>query len=175
MESLDEVDLVQLARTALTLDGVNPTGHGLILSAIPRRKIVRIAYRGPTFEGRDGARWYEEHRAFAELLSQSIRSTVHAYVFDPDELEQVMAYGGGRWVGGECVRYDEVEVEGELDETEFERLKAHWPIGHLAYVFGVTRQELLRLAKTPITAIELDGGAANDDVGRLFRMAAVGS
>ncbi len=174
LESFDQLDLVGLAREALTLDGVEPSGHAITVSAIPKRKVVRISFRGPGFEGREGARWYDEHRTFAELLSQSVKATVHTYVFDPDELEQVMAYGNGRWVGGERVKYDEVEVDGELDEVQFEQLKARWPLGHLAYVFGVTREELLRLGRQPTAVIPLDGAGGRDELARLFRLAAVG-
>ena len=40
----------------------------------------------------------------------------------------------------------------------FERLQSRWPMGHLAYVFGLTRDELLRMPKSmPALLMPLDG------------------
>ncbi len=116
----------------------------------PRRKVVRLAYVGPFTAGRQGAHWYGAHHALPRLLSRAANVTVHAYFYDPDEGEEVIAYGNGRRVGGERVVYEDVELPGrpeDVDEAAFKHMQARWPLGHLAYVFGLTRQELLRLPK----------------------------
>ena len=51
--------------------------------------------------------------ALARLLSRAANATVHAYVFDPEEREQVIAYGNGHRVGGDKVVYEDVELPGE--------------------------------------------------------------
>lgn len=164
MEGIDAPGVVELARQAVTLEGLDPSTCHLQISAIPRCKVVRFAIDGAHAYGRVGARWYEKHHALASVLSNALAITVHSYVVD-DEFEQVMSYGGGRWVGGDKLRYDEVDFEGvDLDETAYERLKARWPLGHLAYVFGVTRAELMRLPRSPSALLPLDGRASADDL-----------
>jgi hypothetical protein len=126
-----------------------------------RRKVVRLAFVGPFTVGRQGAHWYAAHHALPRLLSRAANVTVHAYMFDPDEGEEVIAYGNGRRVGGERVVYEDVELPGrpeDVDEAAFARMQERWPVGHLAYVFGLSRKELLRLPQaTPGRVLALDG------------------
>ncbi|WP_223756394.1 hypothetical protein [Myxococcus sp. RHSTA-1-4] len=127
-----------------------------------RRKVVRLAYVGPFTAGRQGAHWYAAHHALPRLLSREANVTVHAYVYDPDEGEEVIAYGNGRRVGGERVVYEDVELPGrveDVDDAAFARMQERWPVGHLAYVFGLSRKELLRLPlATPKLVLALEGG-----------------
>ncbi|MHB8874002.1 MAG: hypothetical protein ACYC8T_09985 [Myxococcaceae bacterium] len=174
-EELDAAELVGLAREALLEDGGNPEDCSLLVSALERPMVLRLAYDGPHTYGRRGARWYETHHALARRLSQVVKGVVHAYVFDPDELEQVVGFGAGRKVGGERTRYEDAELPGEgdeeLDEASFEKLKARWPLGHLARVLGVPREELVRIARAPAALFELDGREAKGRVGELFPLA----
>jgi hypothetical protein len=147
LESLGGLELIRLAREALALDGA-PGATGLQVTVNRRRKVVRLAYVGPFTAGRQGAHWYGAHHALPRLLSRAANVTVHAYTYDPDEGEQVIAYGNGRRVGGERVVYEDVELPGrpeDVDEAAFKHMQERWPMGHLAYVFGLTRKELLRL------------------------------
>ncbi|NVJ23453.1 MULTISPECIES: hypothetical protein [Myxococcus] len=145
--------MLQQAREALRLDGASGA-TGLQVSVNRRRKVVRLAYVGPFTQGRPGAHWYAAHHALPRLLSRAANATVHVYVFDPDEGEQVVAYGNGRRVGGERVVYDRVELpEGrpeDLDEAAFLHMQSRWPMGHLAHVFGLSRKELLRLPRAEL-------------------------
>ncbi|WP_241759188.1 hypothetical protein [Pyxidicoccus parkwayensis] len=134
-----------------------------------RRKVVRVAFVGPFTAGRQGAHWYAAHHALPRLLSRAANVTVHAYVHDPDEGEEVIAYGNGRRVGGERVVYEDVELPGrpeDVDDAAFARMQERWPMGHLAYVFGLTRKELLRLPLAmpgrvlPLEGSEEEGAAA---------------
>jgi hypothetical protein len=162
VEGLEFADLAALGRQALALDGMG-TGLdcGLQVSAIPRHKVVRFAFDAPFAYGRRGVAWYRAHHALARLLSVSLATTVHAYAFDPDEGECVVGYGNGRKVGGESLRCEEAELpeeaDGELDEAAFQRMKERWPMGHLAYVFGVTRAELLALPRAETLLLPLGG------------------
>jgi hypothetical protein len=166
VESLD-ADIVRMASGALPADGGDPANASLQVSVIVRRKVVRLAYDTPLTYGRAGARWYEHRHELARVLSAALTVTVYAYVFDPEELEQVVAYGSGARVGGDRLRYEEVDVTlggaGELDDAAFEKMKARWPLGHLAYVFGVTRQELMRLPRSRSALVSLDGSRAGED------------
>nr|WP_225937470.1 hypothetical protein [Myxococcus sp. RHSTA-1-4] len=121
-----------------------------------------MAYVGPFTAGRQGAHWYAAHHALPRLLSREANVTVHAYVYDPDEGEEVIAYGNGRRVGGERVVYEDVELPGrveDVDDAAFARMQERWPVGHLAYVFGLSRKELLRLPlATPKLVLALEGG-----------------
>lgn len=173
MEALECADLASLARQALQLDGCeDPEDVGLQISVIPRRKIVRFAYDGPFTYGRKGARWYEHHHTLARLLSIALSTTIHAYVFDPEELELVSGYGNGRKVGGERLAYEEAEwpegEEADLDDAAFEKMKDRWPLGHLAYVFGVSRAELLKLPRAQSLLLKLDGTEKMDGLRRKF-------
>ena len=159
LESFDGLELGLLAREALACEGVEDE-CGLLVSADARRKVVRLAYDGAHTYGRRGARWYERHHALARLLSRASGVTVHTYVFDPEEMELVLAHGAGRPVGGERLVYSDVEVPEELDvegdAAAFERLRARWPLGHLAQVLGLSRAELLRLPRSSSVLLSLD-------------------
>ncbi len=162
VEGLEFADLAALGRQALAIDGLGTAVDcGLQVSAIPRRKVVRFAFDAPFAYGRRGADWYRTHHALARLLSVSLGATLHAYVFDPEEGESVTGYGAGRRVGGEALRYDDAELpedaDGELDDRAFEKMKERWPLGHLAYVFGVTRGELLALPRAETLLLPLGG------------------
>jgi hypothetical protein len=175
LEELDTSELVCLAREALVEDGVEPSDCSLLVSALERPRVLRLAYDGPHTYGRRGARWYETHHALARRLSTQLGSVVHAYVFDPDELEQVVGFGGGRKVGGERMRYEDAELpdeeDAELDEASFEKLKTRWPLGHLAKVLGVPREELVRIARAPAALLDLNGSTAPGRVAELFPLA----
>lgn len=121
----------------------------LQVKALRRRKVVRLAFAGVPLVGREAALWYAHHHGLARLLSRASDLTVHTYIYDSAAGEQVIAYGNGRRVGGEQVLYDDVELssEEEDDDAAFTRIRARWPIGHLAYVYGVTREELLGLPR----------------------------
>ena len=154
------MDVVALARESLREDGGLPRETSLQLSIISRRKVVRIAYDGTFTYGQKGAHWYNSHHAFAERLSRTLPVTVHAYVFDPDELERMVAYGNGRRVGGMSLLYEDADLpqeEGELNDESFRQLQSKWPLGYLAYVFGLDREELLRLPREPSLLLPLDG------------------
>jgi hypothetical protein len=148
---LSSARLVELARQALVEDGASADTQ-LSVSVYGRRKIIRLALDGPHTAGRRGSHWYSEHHALARLLSQEAGVTVHSYVCDPQEYEEVKAFGGGQHVGGERLLYDEVELpeclDGEFDDEAFARMQARWPLGHLAWVYGVDRDLLLQLHRT---------------------------
>jgi hypothetical protein len=152
VENFDSIDLAALAREAVLIDGGSGTG-GLELSWIPKRKIARLS---PDLRARGGAAagWFESHHALAKLLSLRTGATVHAYLLDPEWGEQVAAYGAGRRVGGEQVRYADVDLALDgMDDEAFEALQSRWPLGHLAYVFGVPRSHLLALGTTPPASV----------------------
>jgi len=169
LERFDSVDLVGLARDALLADGQDPANASLQISVIPRRKVVRLAYDAPHTYGRAGAQWYGDHHALAMMLSATSGLTVHAYVLHPD-YEEVVGYGNGRRVGGELLRYEDADLgeDEDLDDAGFEKLKSRWPLGHLAYVFGVTRNELLSMPRTPSGLLSLDGSQSADGLGHLL-------
>lgn len=159
--------MLRQAREALQLDGASGA-TGLQVSVNRRRKVVRLAYVAPFTQGRPGAHWYAAHHALPRLLSRSANSTVQAYVYDPDEGEEVIAYGNGRRVGGERVVYENVELpEGkpeDLDEAAFKHMQSRWPLGHLAHVFGLSRSELLKLPlAVPGRVLSLEGSLAEAD------------
>jgi hypothetical protein len=155
LESLPGDELPRLAREALASDGEPSEGAGLLVSVVKR--VVRFAYDAPHTYGRRGAHWYGRHHALAAKLSTALGVTVHAYVFDPDELEQVVSYGGGHRVGGETLCYADVEVdEDELSEEAFDKLRERWPMGHLGRLLGLSRREVLRLPRARSVLISLD-------------------
>ncbi len=159
LESLEGGDLPRLARESLEADGQPSEGAGLLVSVV--KKVVRLAYDAPHTYGRRGAQWYGKHHALASRLSTLYGVTVHAYVFDPDELEQVVTYGGGQRVGGETLRYDEAEIEDDaLSEEAFEKLRERWPMGHLGRLLGLARGELLRLPYARSVLVPLESDAA---------------
>ncbi|HSP18335.1 MAG TPA: hypothetical protein VLQ79_02400 [Myxococcaceae bacterium] len=161
LESLEGGDLPRLARESLEADGQPSDGAGLLVSVV--KKVVRFAYDAPHTYGRRGAQWYGKHHALAGRLSLAFGVTVHAYVFDPDELEQVVTYGGGHRVGGETLRYDDAEIEDDaLSEEAFEKLRERWPMGRLGRLLGLARSELLRLpdARSVLVPLESDAPPA---------------
>lgn len=173
LERLAGVDLACLAREALREDGVLTADAGLLVSAAPDGRVLRLAYDAPHTYGRRGACWYGRHHALARALTRALPVTVHAYVFDPEAYEEVATYGGGRRVGGERLEYMDAELpedgDGELDERAFEQLRARWPLGHLAQVLGLYREELLRLPRARSVLVPLDGRAgAADELAELW-------
>ena len=78
-------------------------------------------------------------------------------VIDPEEFEQVSSYAGGRCVGGERLRYDDVDSPAEDADVEaFDRAQAVWPLAQLGKILGVTRAEIVQLARAPTVLLELD-------------------
>ena len=155
LESLPGEALTRIARESLASDGEPSEGAGLLVSMV--KKVVRFAYDAPHTYGRRGAHWYGTHHALAARLSTALAVTVHAYVFDPEETELVVSYGGGQRVGGETLRYEEVDVdEDDLSEEAFDKLRQRWPMGHLGRLLGLDRQELLRLPRAESVLLPLD-------------------
>lgn len=157
-ETLEGVDVRGLARAALERDGQPVAAAGLLVSLSLPERVIRLAFDGPHTYGRGGAAWYRDHHALAEALSRVLPLTVHAYAFDPEGFEGVATYGAGSRVGGETVRYDDLDLElDELTESEFEALREAWPLGRLAQVLGMTRGQLLRLPYAPGSLLPLEG------------------
>ncbi|QRO00762.1 hypothetical protein JRI60_17875 [Archangium violaceum] len=163
---------MELARQALVEDGAAADSL-LTVSIYRRRKIIRLSLDGAHSAGRRGSHWYSEHQALARLLSQAVGVTVHSYVYDPQEYEEVMAFGRGQHVGGERLLYDEVELpeclDGEFDDEAFARMQARWPLGHLAWVYGVERDLLLELHRVPTTRLKLNGTESEPPLEHLLR------
>jgi hypothetical protein len=166
---VDPVDprlLVHLARRALGLESQvpSPGDVSLAIGFLPVHRIIRLAYDAPFTYGRRGARWYETHHALARLASGELGEVVHAYVYDADELELVIAYGNGVRVGGERLEISNWEPpEEDLDDAAFERERERWPLGHLARVYGATRRELVKMARyAPTALLDLDSPDAVD-------------
>ncbi len=156
--TLDGLDLQGLGRLALEKDGQPPEAAGLFVSLDAERRLVRLAYDGPHTYGPAGADWYRAHHALASALSLELEGTVHVYAFDPDRFEAVIAYGGGAVVGGETVLYEEQDLELEdLSEADFDALREHWPMGRLARLLGLSREELLRLPYAEGALLPLQG------------------
>ncbi len=152
------MSLQGLGRAALEADGQSPAAAALLVSVDTGRKLFRLAYDGPHTYGPAGAQWYREHQSLAASLSSAFGATVHAYAFDPDRFEAVTAYGAGAPVGGETLVYEERDLEvEELSDEEFEALRDSWPMGRLARVLGLSREELLRLPYVPGTLLSLEG------------------
>jgi len=159
LDGLDGRALPAIAREALSQDEEASEGTGLLVSV--SKKVVRLAYDAPFTYGRRGARWYGRHHALAERLSVHCGVAVHAYVFDPDELEQVVTYGAGHRVGGETVRYEDAEIDDEdISEEAFEALRNRWPMAHLGRLLGLTREEILRLpyARSVLMPLDVEAG-----------------
>jgi len=172
-EEVDVPWLQQVARLALEEEGQATSDAGLQVTVLGGPRIVRFAWDAPFTYGRNGARWYLTHHALARRLSEHLGVALHVYVFDPDDLEQVAAYGNGRRVGGELLHYADVELpDDDGDELAFERLKNKWPLGHLARVLGVAREELIRLPRRPTALLALDTPYAPQPLWQLFPEAA---
>ena len=171
-EDVDVSWLQRLGREALASEGVEADDCGLLVTVIPGHRVVRFAFDGPHTYGRQGARWYLNHHALARRLSEHLNQTVSAYCFDPEELEQVVSYGNGRRVGGELLKYEDVELaDDEDDDFSFERLKQKWPMGHLARVLGVERDTLIRLPRQCSALIDLAVAAQQGPLWHLFPQA----
>lgn len=169
-ESLEGVDLPGLARVALESDGQSAVSAALFVSFDAPRRLVRLAYDGPHTYGPAGAEWYRQHQALAAALSRALAGTVHAYAFDPDAFEAVTAYGSGAAVGGETLLYEELDLDvDDVSEADFETMRERWPMGRLARLLGLSRDELLRLPYAQGVLVPLQGEAA--DVASLFEPA----
>ena len=139
LESLDGPALVQLAQRALASEGgaLRPLPCTSRSSPGARSSGWRTRPRSPL--GARAVAGDQQHQLLASIVSAELRITVHAYVVLPDQREEVVGYGNGRKVGGERLVYDQVELpDGELDDVAFAKLQSKWPLGHLAYVFGVS-------------------------------------
>lgn len=160
-EGLRSLDLVALAREALSADGEPPDDAALQVSVLRRPGVLRVAYDAPFTYGSKGARWYRDHHALARLASERGAGASHVYAIDADVFESVASYGNGRKVGGETVVYADFEMDfGDdegLDVTAFEQMRARWPIGHLGQIFGVSRDELLHLPWNESVLLRLGG------------------
>jgi hypothetical protein len=168
-EDIDVAWLQQVSRAALEEDGQPTEDVALQVTLLAEPRLVRFAWDAPFTYGRQGARWYLTHHSLARRLSEHLKTALHVYVFDPDELEQVMAYGNGRRVGGELLRYVDVDLDiDEDDDSAFEKLKNTWPLGHLARVMGVAREELLRLPRQPTALIDLRRISSTQTLRNLF-------
>ncbi|MBK7858680.1 MAG: hypothetical protein IPJ65_08670 [Archangiaceae bacterium] len=169
-EDVDTAWLARLAGAALEEDGQPIDDCGLLVTVLPGPRVVRFAFDGAHSYGRAGARWYLAHHAFARRLSEHLNTAVHAYVFDPDDLESVVSYGNGRHVGGETLRYEDAEMPDGLDDEDssFELMKNRWPLGHLAKVLGVRREELIRLPRQKTALLDLSGEVPAGPLWHLF-------
>jgi hypothetical protein len=168
-EDVDAAWLQHVARLALEQDGQPSDDAGLLVTVLGGPRIVRFAWDAPFGYGRRGARWYLDHHELAKRLSEHLQVTVHAYAFDPEEVEQVIAFANGRRVGGELLRYSEVELpDDEADVGAFERLQSRWPLGYVARVLGIERAELLRIPRRTSALIELGRPIASQPLSQLF-------
>jgi hypothetical protein len=171
-EDVDTAWLALIARESLLEDGVPPDDCGLLVTVLPGPRVVRFAFDGPHTYGRAGARWYLEHHALPRRLSQHLANAVHAYVFDPDDLELVASYGNGHSVGGERLDYEDAELpEGDEDELSFSLMKNKWPMGHLAKVLGIKREELIRLPRQKTALLDLSKEVPAGPLWHLFPQA----
>lgn len=175
VESFRGLDIAGLARACLALEGVSPRGVCLHVTAHPKRKVVRLAFRGGAIpSGIAGAQWHAEHQQLAAMLSLRCGAAVQAYSLVSGAFEQVVTYGDGRKVGGERLEYADVELSEEamLDDEAFARVQRSWPLSHLAHVFGLTRELLISLATLRGLSITLEDEVAVDDLDALLPGAA---
>lgn len=168
LEEFESSELIELACRALAEDGQRADSCSLAISRVPRRSVIRIAFDSPHTYGRRGARWYEEHHALARLLSRQFHTPIHAYVLDPEEFEQVVTYAAGGKVGGERLDYDEVDPPAAANDEEFEQLNSRWPLGYLARILGVSRNDLVKLPRAPCALLELEGAKPRGTVADLL-------
>jgi hypothetical protein len=82
----------------------------------------------------------ESQRSLARRLSEHLLVTVHSFSFT-DDGEAVASFAGGRRVGGDELSYEDVSLDEDSDEA-FAEQQAQWPLGHLACVLGITREDL---------------------------------
>lgn len=167
-EDVDAGWLQQLAREALEADGQSPDDAALLVTVVGGPHIARFAYDGPFTYGRRGARWYQTHQALARRLSEHLRVTIHAYAYEPNELEQVVTWAQGRRVGGELLYYEDAELPDSDDDEAFARVQSRWPLGHLARVLGIRRKQLLRIPRQATAFIDLSQPVASSPLWRLF-------
>lgn len=169
-EDVDTAWLTHVAKEAAIEDGADASDSGLLVTVLPGPRVVRFAYDGAHTYGRAGALWYLAHHALARRLSQHLSVTVHAYAFDPNELEAVCSYGNGRKVGGESLKYEDAELpeDEDDDELDFQRLKKKWPMGHLAKVLGVEREELIRLPRQETALLDFSRQVPGQPLWQLF-------
>ncbi len=166
---VDAAWLQRMALLALEEEGQSPDDVGLLITALGGPGIVRFAWDAPFTYGRQGARWYLTHHALARRLSEHLNVTVHSYAFDPDEVEQVIAYANGRRVGGELLRYEDAELpDDEEDDAAFEKLQQKWPLGYVARVLGINRAELLRIPRKTSALIQLSSPLEPQPLWQLF-------
>lgn len=166
---VDAAWLHELACAALAEEGQSPADASLLVTVLGGPQIARFAWDGPFTYGRQGARWYLTHHALAKRLSEQLNITVHAYAFDPEEVEQVTAYANGRKVGGECLRYEDAELpDDEEDEDAFARVQARWPLGHVARVLGIDREQLLRIPRNLSALVDLSRPQPAQPLWQLF-------
>ena len=166
---VDAAWLQTQAKLSLEEDGQGQSDAGLLVTVLGGPRIVRFAWDAPFTYGRQGARWYLTHHSLARRLSEHLGVTVHAYAFDPDEVEQVVAYANGRRVGGELIRYEDVEFPDDNDdEAAFTRLQASWPLGHVSRVLGIERSELLRIPRKRSALIDLGTELQPQPLWKLF-------
>ncbi len=166
---VDAAWLQQVAKLALEEDGQGDADAGLLVTVLGNPGIARFAWEAPFTCGRAGASWYLTHHSLARRLSEHLGVTVHAYAFDPDEAEQVVAWANGRRVGGELLRYEDAELpDDEDDDAAFERAQAKWPLGHLSRVLGIERHELLRIPRNTSALIDLSRPLAPQPLWKLF-------
>jgi hypothetical protein len=164
-DELDPELLMRLARRALALDGHGFEDVSLVVGVLASQRIVRLAFDAPFTYGRRGARWYCTHHSLARLVSRELRTTVHVYVHDDGELEQVITFGDGQEVGGESLDLREWEPpdDEDLEEVDLEKHQDAWPIGRLGRVYGVSREALLRMARYARSALlHLDAPVADE-------------
>ncbi len=160
-----------MARMALEEEGQPLDDVGLLVTVLGGPRIARFAWDAPFTYGRPGARWYLTHHALARRLSEHLPVTVHAYAFDTEEVEQVIAYANGRRVGGEIFRYEDAELpegEDEDDEEAFARLQQKLPLGYVARVLGIDREELLRIPRKSSALIDLNRHQEPQPLWQLF-------
>lgn len=167
-EDVDAQWLHLLARQALLIDGQSPDDAALLVTVMGGPRIARFAWDGTFTYGKAGASWYLTHHTLARRLSEELGLTVHAYAFDPDEEEQVTTYADGRRVGGESLRYEEAEWPDSEDVLTFEHVQSRWPLGHLARVLGVRRQELLRIPRQATAYLDLSRPMSSKPLWTLF-------
>src|SRR5262249_36900444 len=169
LEPFEISTLVGLAREALVEDGCGGGSCSLSISRVPRKKVVRLAYDSPHTYGRRGALWYQQHHALARLLSSRFSTRVHASVLDPEESETVVPDASGNSVGGEALHYEDVDGLLETaDDEAFEAIKSRWPLGYLAQILGVNREDLVRLPRSPSSLLELEGEAPHGQLASIL-------
>lgn len=177
LEGVETDVLVGLARKALLDEGRGAAEAALLVCLHPERQWARLAFDAPFTYGRIGAQWYKTHVALAQRLSRSLAFPVHAYVFDPQEEEWCQTFSKGLGVESTLLRYVEAElseedVDDELDEQAFERLKEKWPLGQLARKLSFSRKELLSMPRGQTVWLPLEGTFSQGPLLQMFEVGA---